>query len=157
MALDSKLLKSQLETGWLVSPGGSYPDDAQASSERFASAVASWFSLAQANGIPCGTATARESQLASLAALAFATGSAVSAGQSLANALTLYMAGQQFGPGVAAPPLGAAAAATAFVAIFLDLQADNAARAEQLAGACQALALTSIVTFPPPVPPSPVT
>lgn len=156
MALNPSTLQSQLETGWLVPPGGSFPDNAQVSGDRFATAVATWFSLAQANGIPCATATARKSQLASLAAAAFAGGSAASAGQSLANALTAYMAGQQFGPGVAAPPTGTAAAASSFVATFSNLQMPNSARAAQLAAACQTLALTVIVTFPSPIPPSPV-
>lgn len=157
MALVPSALQSQLETAWLVPPGGSYPGSPQVSADRFASAVASWFSLAQANGIPCATATARKSQLASLLATALSTGAAASAGQGLANALSLYMTGQQFGPGVAAPPTGSAAAVAAFSAAFANLELPNAARAQQFASACQALALTTIVTFPPPMPPSPIT
>jgi len=157
MALSPSALQSQLETAWLVPPGGSYPEDAQASGDRFASAVASWFSLAQANGIPCGTATVRQSQLASLLAISFSTGAAASAGQALADALVLYITGQLFGPGVAAPPTGGAAAASAFSSAFSNLELPSAARAQLLASACQALALTTLVTFPPPTPPAPIT
>lgn len=152
MALSPSTLKSQLETAWLVPPGGSYPENAQASADRFANAVASWLSLAQANGFPCTTAAARKSQLASLLAIAFQTGSASSAAQALANALTLYITGQQFGSGVAAPPTGASAAASAFSAIFSNRELPNPARAQLLADACQALALTTLVAFPPPLP-----
>jgi hypothetical protein len=83
------------------------------------------------------------------------TATAVSAGNGLANALSLYMLGQKFGSGVVvAQPGGAGAAASAFINIFLDRDLPNTARAQQLANACQALALTTLVVFPYPLPPS---
>jgi len=160
MALVSSALQSQLETAWLVPPGGSYPESPQASGDRFASVVASWFSLAQANGIPCTTATARQGQLASLVASVFSpvsTATPQSAGQGLANALSLYFTGQMFGAGVAAPPTGSAAAVAAFSAAFANRDLPNDSRAQQFASACQTLALTTLVNFPPPMPPSLVT
>lgn len=161
MALVSSVLQSQLETAWLVPPGGSYPESVQVSGDRFASAVASWFSLAQANGIPCDTATDRQAQLASLVTSAFSavpTATADSAAQGLAKALTDYITGQQFGDGVAAPPAGGAAAASAFSAVLSDLELPNTARAQLLANACQDLARSTFVTFPPStsLPPAPL-
>lgn len=158
MALDPSALKTQLDQGWL---SASFPDTAQISADRFASAVAMWFSAAQAAGFPCSTATARQSQLSGLLVAALASGSAVSAAQGLASALAAYMTGQVFGAGIAAAPLGTSAAAAAFTTALSDLspQTPNALRAQSLATACQALALTVIVTFPPstpPIPPSPV-
>lgn len=158
MALDPNTLKTQLQQSWL---DASFPDTAQISADRFASAVATWFTAAQAAGFPCSTAMARQSQLSGLISAAFISGSAASVAQGLASALAAYMTGQVFGVGVAAAPLGTTAAIAAFTATFSDLspQTPNALRAQQLATACQALAITVIVTFPPsvpPIPPSPV-
>jgi len=159
MPLILSTLKTSLENNWLVPEGGSYPASPQESADRFATAVASWFSAAQANGIPCTTAQARKSQLASQLALTFQQdpGSAASAAQGMANALTLYITGQVFGAGAASPPLGTAAAISSLTTTFSNLDLDNATRAQQLALACQTLALTTVVTFPPPTPPANVT
>ncbi|MBN1203774.1 MAG: hypothetical protein JXB05_02475 [Myxococcaceae bacterium] len=158
MALNPSALKTQLEQGWL---NASFPENVAVSADRFASAVASWFSAAQAAGFPCTTAMARQSQLSGQLATALNAGSAASAGQALASALAAYMTGQLFGAGSSAAPTGTSAAATALIAAFSDLnpQTPNALRAQQIATACQALAVTTLVTFPPsvpPIPPSPV-
>lgn len=157
MPLSDSTLKSQLELHWLVPEGGSFPANVQQSAERFASAVATWFSDAQANGLPCTTAQARKSELASQAATAFAAGSAALAGQGLANALSAYILNQTFGAGVAGTPTGATAAVSAFTETFSNLKLANGDRAQKLAEACQKLALSTIVTFPPPTPPANVT
>ena len=76
----------------------------------------------------------------------------------LATGLTAYMAGQAFGAGVASPPVGTAAAQAVFAGVFSDLDASVSARADRIAQGTWALALTTIVVFPPVIsPPSPVT
>lgn len=157
MPLVVATLKSQLELNWLVPEGGTYPDTVQVSADHFATAVASWFSAAQANGIPCTTAMARKSQLSGQAASALAAGDALAAGQALAGALSAYMAGQTFGAGVSAAPLGTAIAATALGGVFSNLDLSSSDRAQQIAQACQDLAVTTVVTFPSPMPPANVT
>lgn len=154
MALIAAALKTSLELNWLVPEGGTFPQSAEESADRFATAVANWFSAAQANGIPCTTAQARKSQLGTAVASAFKTRDAALAGQGLANALSAYLTGQSFGAGVSNAPLGTALATTAFSSAFANLQLGNSARAQAIAGACQALALTTIVIFPAPMPPA---
>lgn len=111
-----------------------------------------------AAGFPCSTATARRSQLAASAAGAFSAQSSSGAGAMLATGLTAYMAGQSFGAGVASPPVGTAAAQAAFAGVFSDLDASVSARGDRIAQGTWALALTTIVIFPPVIsPPSPVT
>ena len=153
MALSPSTLKSQLENNWLVPEGGTFPSSPTESANHFASAVASWFGAAQANGIPCSTASARQAQLSGLLGSACQAGTAATAAQGVASALAAYIAGQLFGPGVAAPPVGVAAASSSLTATFSNLDLDNSARAQQIALACQTLALTTVVTFPPPAPP----
>ncbi|MCY1019294.1 hypothetical protein [Pyxidicoccus sp. MSG2] len=153
MALVVATLKSQLELNWLVPKGGSFPENVQQSANRFADAVATWFSTAQANLVPCTTAQARKGQLATQAASAFNAGSALAAGQDLATALSAYIQGQLFGTGTAGPPAGTALAASAFGATFTNVDLENGVRAQQLAQACQALALSTVVAFPTPLPP----
>jgi hypothetical protein len=159
MALILSTLKTKLENDWLVPEGGSFPANAGESANRFAAAVASWFSTAQANGIPCSTALARQAQLALLLVpkLGQVPGTPASAAQGIVDALALYIAGQIFGAGAAAAPLGTVAAITSLTATFADLELDNSNRAEQIAQACQTLALTAVVTFPSPTPPANVT
>lgn len=158
MPLSSSSLSSSLTSSWLPSEGGSYPASATESGDAFAGAVSSWFSGALAAGFPCSTATARRSQLAASAAGAFAAQSSAAAGAMLATGLTGYMAGQSFGAGVASPPLGSAAAQAAFTGVFADLDASLSTRADRIAQGTWALALTTIVVFPPVIsPPSPVT
>jgi hypothetical protein len=159
MPLSLSTLKSSLENNWLVPEGGSYPATPQESADRFATAVASWFSTAQASGFPCSTAQARKAQLSSQLTLTFQQdpGSAASAAQGIADALSLYIAGQLFGAGVASPPVGTAAASSSLVTTFSNLELDNSTRAQQIALACQTLALTTAVIFPSPLPPGTVT
>src|SRR5512140_206176 len=101
MPLSPSTLANSLEQQWLASEGSSLPDSATESGDRFAGAVSSWFAAAMASGIPCATAMARRSQLASAAAAALQVRDAMGAGQQLGLAVATYMAGQAFGPGVA--------------------------------------------------------
>ena len=158
MALNPSTLQSELEQSWL---SDSFPDAVLLSADRFASVVATWFSAAQAAGFPCSSAMARKADLMGQLVSALGAMSAAGAGQGMASALAVYMTGQVFGAGVASPPTGAAAAGAAFTATFLDVsnQTTNAMRAQRIAQACQAMAITTIVIFPPstpPIPPSPV-
>jgi hypothetical protein len=156
MALVPGNLATQLENGWMVADGGSHPQNALQSGQRFAGAVSTWFSAAQANGFPCATAKAREGQLAAQAAAAFQVMSAPGAGAQLALAIAAYYAGQSFGAGVATYPAAVAAGTATFSQVFADLNSPISARAQQMAGACQIMAVSTIVTFPLPLTPSPI-
>lgn len=157
MPLVSSALASSLNADWLVADGGSYPASAQESGDRFAGAVSSWFAGATAGPYPCSTATARRAQLAASAGAAFQAQTSAAAGAQLALGLLGYMTGQVFGPGVASPPAAMAAAQSAIVAVFGDLESSNAARADQIAGGVHTMALSTIVVFPPVImPPTPV-
>jgi hypothetical protein len=153
LVLDS--LKSQLENNWLVPDGGSFPQSVTESGDRFAAAVTSWFSAAQAAGIPCATAMARKSQLASAAAGALAAGAAQAAGSQLALGVAAYMAGQSFPPGTASFPIGVSGAVSQMIAVFSDVDGSVSQKAQQIAAACTLLATTTLVVFP--VPPGPPT
>jgi hypothetical protein len=158
MPLSPSSLSSSLKSDWLPADGGSYPGSATESGDKFAGAVSTWFAGAMAAGFPCSTATARRSQLAASAAGAFSAQASAAAGAMLAVGLTAYMAGQAFGAGVASPPVGTAAAQVVFAGVFSDLDASLSARADRIAQGAWALALTTIVVFPPVIsPPSPVT
>lgn len=146
-------LKTSLKQDWL----GPHPQNAQESGQRFASAVANWFAAAQAGAFPCATAQARMGQLASSAASAFQAQAAPAAGMALALAVAQYMAGQLFGAGVAAMPLATAAAAATLGATFANLDMSTDDRVQAIASACTVLAASTLVTFPPPTPPAPVT
>lgn len=152
MALVVATLKTQLELHWLTPPGGTFPANVTLSADHFASAVASWFSLAQANGVPCTTAQARRPQLSLLAATAFSAGTADAAAQKLASALATYITGQLFGAGTAGAPARTADVEMAFRATFGDLELSNGDRAQRLAQACQDLATSTLVAFPAPAP-----
>lgn len=158
MPLNPSALSGSLQSNWLPTDGGSYPGSAAESGDAFAGAVSSWFAGAMAAGFPCSTATARRSQLAAGAAGAFSAQASTAAGALLAAGLTAYLAGQVFGAGVASPPVGTAAAQTVFAGVFADLDSSSPTRADRIAQGAWALALTTIVVFPPVVaPPSPVT
>lgn len=158
MVLNPAALSVGLRTGWLPTDGGSHPASPAESADAFAGEVSAWFAAATAGPFPCATATARRAQLASAATGAFAAGQPPLAGALLATAVTGYLTGQVFGPGVASAPLGAAATQVALAAVFSDLGADTADRADRVALATWALALTTLVVFPPVVsPPVPVT
>ena len=158
MALDPSALSTSLRNSWLPGDAGPHHGSASASGDAFAGAVSGWFVSAVAAGFPCATALARRSQLASGAAGAFQAGQAATSGALLATGLTAYVAGQLFGAGAALPPLATGAAQAAFVGVFLDLGADTPARADRLAQAIWALAITTVVVFPPVIsPPVPVT
>lgn len=157
MALAPSNLASSLQSSWLVAEGGEYPGSPSESGDRFATAVAGWFSSAMAGSFPCSTATARQSQLASLATAAIQAGQAPIAGLQLALGLVGYMTGQMFGAGVAGPPAAMAAGQSAFVAAFTDLDAERSARANQIATGVYTMAISTIVVFPPVIsPPLPV-
>lgn len=156
MPLVPSVLEEALLDRWLEP--GTHPSSASESGQRFAQAVAGWFATAMAGPFPCSTASARESGLASQAGSALSAGVSAAAGAQLAQAVATYYTGQSFGTGVAASPIGTPAAVVALGAVFADLEAPVEARAERIALVCHALALTTIVTFPPapPMPPSPV-
>jgi hypothetical protein len=157
MPLILDVLKSGLETGWLVGPGGSYPASPNESGDRFAGAVTNWFSAAQAAGFPCATAAARRSQLASTAGAALASGASQAAGAALALAVGGYIAGQLFGVGVASFPATVGLVGAQLGAIFEDRGATSADRAQQIALACTTLAMSTLVVFPAPPFSAPVT
>jgi hypothetical protein len=158
VALSLDVLKSALEQRWLVPSGGAFPSTPAESADRFAAAVSGWFASAQAGAFPCTTAALRRAQLAAGALQALQAQTAPAAGNLLAVALASYLAGQQFGAGIAAPPLATAAAGAAIGTALADVQASGAARAQRIASACTLLASSTLVTFapPPPLPPAPV-
>ena len=158
MALVSSALAASLRSGWLVPEGGSYPSSAAQSGDAFATAVAGWFASATAGAFPCTTAVARRPQLSSTAAAALQAGDPALAAGQLALALMNFMAGQVFGPGLASPPTAVAASRSAISGVFSDLNQPVAARASRIADGVHALAISTIVVFPPVVsPPVPVT
>lgn len=158
MALNPSTLSTALQSDWLPGDNGPWHSSAAESGDAFAGAVSGWFSSATAGPFPCATATARRSQLAGSAAAAFSAQQAVLSGALLAAGLAGYLAGQVFGAGVASVPVGVGAAQAAFAGAFADLDAVTSARADRVALATWALALTTIVVFPPVIsPPVPVT
>ena len=150
MALSLATLKDGLERDWMVPEGGAFPPSTLVSAQRFAAVVSRWFGAAQANGLPCSTAAARELQLAALAAGALQLGEAEAVGAALAGAVAAYIAGQSFGPGVATGPVALPLAAVSLGRAFADLDAAPSQRAQSLAEACQNLAVTTPVSFPTP-------
>jgi hypothetical protein len=157
VALVSSALASGLQSGWLASEGGDLPASAAESGDRFAAAVSGWFAGATAGPFPCATAAARRPQLAGAATAAIQAGDPTLAAMQLALALTSYLTGQVFGPGVASPPAAVGAAQSAIGAAFSNLELPPAARANQIASGVYALAISTIVVFPPVVsPPTPV-
>lgn len=155
MPLDPLSLASGLRQRWLSAESG-FPASADESAQRFADVVAPWFGAGAANGIPCATALARKSQLAGSAASALSTGDARGAGQQLALAVAQFMAGQAFGPGVSAFPVATSALVVAVGEVFASHALDADKRATLIAAAMHLTALSTIVTFPPPMPPGPV-
>ena len=148
MVLIPAQLQAALEERWLVEGGGAYPASVQESAARFADAVATWFVTATSNLVPCATALARKSGLESQAATALAAAAPPAAGALLAVAVASYIAGQTFGPGVAAMPLATAGVSTMLAAVFSNLSATREERARDVALACWVLALSTLVTFP---------
>ncbi|MBE7451079.1 MAG: hypothetical protein HS111_19950 [Kofleriaceae bacterium] len=155
MPLDPVSLALGLRQRWLPAEGG-FPSSVDDSAGRFADVVAPWFGAGAASGFPCATAMARKSQLAGAAAAALATGDARGAGQQLALALAQYMAGQTFGAGVSALPVATPALVLALGEVFAAHDLDDDRRATLIAAATHLTAVSTIVTFPTPIPPSPV-
>jgi hypothetical protein len=149
-------LASALEQAWLVGPGGSFPASPAESADRFAGAVAGWFATAMAATFPCTTASARRSGLAAQAAAALQAGAPPAAGALLAVAVATYYAGQSFGAGVASFPTAVSAGVAAVGGAFAVLDLPRADRAQQIAQGCYAMAVSTIVVFPVPLPPAPV-
>jgi hypothetical protein len=159
MPLVPSLLSQSLLSQWLPrDENGPFPDDAAASARALAGAIADWFGQAMAAGMPCSTAAARKSQLEAQLIPALQAGDAMASGQQVALAFMAYVAGQSFGHGIAAPPVATPAAGAAIGAAFGDKDAAQSARADRIAQALHAQALSAIVTFaPPPPPPAPIT
>lgn len=158
MPLAPTTLASSLENRWLSAEGrDDFPSSVTESADRFAGAVSEWFSAALAAGFPCATAMARRSQLSAAATAALQARNAQVAGQQLGLAVASYMAGQAFGAGVASFPAAASVMFSEFGAVFADLDLPPAARAQRMAAACMSAAVSTIVVFPSPMPPAPVT
>lgn len=155
MPLDPVSLAVNLRQRWLPAGAGN-ASSVDESAQRFADVMAMWFSAGAANGIPCATAMARKSELASGASSALACGDARGAGQLLALAVAQFMAGQSFGPGVSAMPIATPALVVAIGEVFASHDFDDDKRAVTIATAAYLTALSTIVTFPPPLTPSPV-
>ncbi len=150
-------LKSQLENSWLVPDGGQFPNSVAESAQRFADAVVQWFSLAQANGVPCATAMARKAQLVASATGALSAQSAQAAGSQLALGVAGYIAGQSFPPGAALFPVAAAGAVSQMIGVFSDVNGSLSQKASSIASACTMLAVsTQVAGFPVPAFPTPV-
>jgi hypothetical protein len=150
MAIQPSSLKSLLESDWLVAQDGSHSSTPVESGQKFARAVSQWFAAAQANGLPCATAMARQSQLAGQAAAAIQVGQAQGAGAQLALAVASYYAGQSFGPGVATFPAALSAGVSMIGGVFGNLDLSITDRAHQIATACHGMAISTIVAFPNP-------
>jgi hypothetical protein len=149
-------LAESLEHDWLVAEGGSHPASVLESADRFSTAVANWFSIAMALTFPCATAQARRGQLMAQSAAALQAGLPPAAGQALALAVASYMAGQSFGAGVAGFPAAVSAGAALFIHAFVTLDLPQKDRAKEMADGCYAMAVSTIVAFPPPLSPSPI-
>lgn len=146
-------LSSRLENEWL----GKFPDSSMESGDLFAGAVSGWFVSAAAGGFPCSTAAARRLPLTAMAAGALEAGIGPTSGMLLASAVAAYYAGQLFGAGVASFPVALPAGIVMITTALLDLNMPKSARASQIAQACHAMALSTIVVFPAPLSPAPVT
>lgn len=157
MPLDPSQLRTGLRNQWLPGDQGPYAGSAMESGQRFADVVAPWFALAVAGGFPCATAMARKAQLTAGAGAALAANDAMAAGQQLAMAVAQYMAAQSFGAGMSAMPVAASAMVSAFGQVFSSHDLDADARATTMANAMYAAAVSTIVTFPPTLPPAPIT
>jgi hypothetical protein len=153
MPLTPDALAQRLENDWLGEP---FPGSALESADRFAGAVANWFSGATAASFPVATAMPRRPQLTAAAAGALAAGLGPAAGQLLALAAASYLAGQTFGAGTATFPLAVAAGVAGITAAFNHRELSNSARAQQIALATYAMTVSTIVTFPAPLPPAPI-
>ncbi|MEL6343783.1 MAG: hypothetical protein AAFV53_11670 [Myxococcota bacterium] len=156
MPLVTAALASALQQNWLIPAGGNHHASVSASADRLASVVSQWFANATAMGFPCSTAAIRRPSMVPGLISALSAGSASAAGPLLSLAIGQYCLGQLFGPGVANMPLGVGIAGSAFTTVFLDLEARNEVRAQQMAAAISGLALTTIAVFPPPLSPQPV-
>jgi hypothetical protein len=108
-------------------------------------------------GFPCATAAARRFQLTAAAAGALEAGIGPTSGALLSVAVATYYAGQLFGAGVATFPVALPAGMALMTAALLDLNIPKSARASQMAQACHLMALSTIVIFPAPLPPAPIT
>lgn len=146
-------LATRLEREWL----GQFPDSSMASGDLFAGAVSGWFATALAAGFPCATASTRRVQLTAAAAAALEAGVGPTSGALLAVAVATYYSGQVFGAGVASFPTALPAGVTLMTLALLDLNMPKPTRASQLAQACHLMALSTIVIFPTPLPPAPIT
>src|SRR5215212_4607085 len=124
MALIPAALSASLRRDWFPPADGPWHEDVRASADALAGAVATWFAQAQAAGLPCATAGARRGQLG---------GQLVSALQ----AQGAYVAGQHFGPGMAAAPLATAAGGGLIATALATLDLPQPARADLIAGAHQ--------------------
>jgi hypothetical protein len=146
-------LAQRLENEWL---GGAFPASDVESGDRFAGAVANWFTRATAAGFPVVTALPRRPQLALAAASALRAGVGPTAGQLLALATASYLAGQTFGAGTATFPAALSAGIAGISAAFGNLDLATPVRAQQIALAIYVMTVSTLVVFPVPMPPAPI-
>jgi hypothetical protein len=156
MPLDAKKLETQLIRAWSGGPGGTFPSTPQAAADRFADAVAAWFSDAVAGGAKCTTAQSRKPLLSNALLSSLKSGKAATAGQGLAAALAMYLTGQVFGTGLSQVPFGTSAAGVAFSAAFAEINAPLRSRAQRFTLVCQGLVATTLVIIPPSPNPVPI-
>lgn len=154
MPLSPQPLADELLRQWLVE--SSHPGDAFESGKTFGNVVATWFAEATASGFPCTTALAKAEPLAAQAAAAFQTQAAPAAGAALDAALSVYMMGQLFGTGASAPPVLTGSLGPSFGVVFADLESSRESRADTLSLLVYAMAVSTPVVFPPPLPPATV-
>lgn len=143
-------LSQRLQADWL----GQFPVSVTESADRFAGAFSLWFSTAMAAGFPCSTASARRGQLMAAATAALESGGADTSASLLALGVAGYIAGQLFGSGTATFPLAVPAAIVLISGCLADLDLDTPSRADRIAQACHGLVISTLVVFPPSLPPA---
>jgi hypothetical protein len=126
------------------------------SGDLFAGAVSGWFVSAMAGAFPCITAQPRRPQLTAAAATALEVGVGPTSGALLALAVASYYAGQLFGAGVATFPTALPAGMGLMTTALIDLNMPTPTRANLIAQGCHAMAVSTIVVFPTPIPPAPI-
>jgi len=148
--LDPTQLANRLAAEWLRGDGLRYPDSVARSADVFAGICSEWFAAAQAGPFPVVTALPRRPMLMSLAIPPLSAQDPSAAGNQLASAASLYIAGQVFSGGTALPPAGTGAAGGMLAAAFSARDLDREPRARLVATALHLLALTTVVSFPFP-------
>lgn len=150
------LISSNMQSGFLKLQSN-MPKDRPATAKKWAEIYDSYASGAQANGIP-GLVLGRKQVLEGilLPALMLPAGLPPVIAAAWSAGLVAYWGGVLFGPGVAAPPPGAAALIPALTALLLVPTNTPEFFALQLSTLLDVATKTVIVVFPPPIGPTPV-